>query len=130
MTYVAIVVIALLVLGIVAAAAHLLSHGSSTPVTIQPTCDSCDGSDSSCEQECMLKAAVKEVEYFDDEELDVFQGRAGDSYTDEETESFREVLYTMRPQEVPAWSRSLILRGITIPDQLRDELLMLVEEGR
>lgn len=130
MTYVVIAIVALAALGIVAAMAHLLSRGSEKPIDSRPTCDNCDGSDSRCEQECMLEAAVNEVEYFDDEELDSFQGRAGDSYTDEEAERFAEVLYTMQTHEVPAWSRSLVLRGINIPDQLRDELLILIEEGR
>ena len=31
----------------------------------------------------------------------------------------------MREDEVAAWSRSLVLRGINLPDQLRDELIML-----
>ena len=130
MTYVTIAIVALAALGIVAALAHLLSRGTEKPIDTRPTCDTCDGTDSRCEQECMLEAAVNEVEYFDDEELDAFRGRAGDSYTDEEAERFAEVLYTMQTHEVPAWNRSLILRGITIPDQLRDELLMLVEEGK
>ena len=130
MTYVIIAIVSLVALGIVAALAHLLSRGSETPIDTRPTCDTCDGTDSRCEQECMLEAAVKEVEYFDDEELDEFRGRAGDSYSDEEAERFAEVLYSMQTHEVPAWSRSLILRGIAIPDQLRDELMILIEEGR
>ena len=46
---------------------------------------------------------------------------------DEEAEQVEEVLTTLRPEEVPAWNRSLILRGISVPDQIKDELLMLLE---
>ena len=90
------------------------------------SCATCDGSSSKCEQECMMEASTKPIEYYDDEELDDFRGRPSDGYTDEEVEQFREVLYTMRQDEVAGWNRSLVLRGIEIPDQLKDELVMLI----
>ena len=77
----------------------------------------------------MMEAAVKDIVYFDDEELDAFAGRRSDNYSDEEAEQFAEVLYTMRPDEVPEWNRSLILRGINIPDQIKDEFLMLIDDA-
>lgn len=92
-------------------------------------CGSCDGSPATkCEQDCMLEAATKPIEYYDDEELDAYRGRSSAGYTDEEAEEFREVLYTMRPDEVPGWSRSLTLRGIEVPNQVKDELVMMIEE--
>ncbi len=71
----------------------------------------------------MMEAATKEIEYYDDEELDTFKGRQSDDYTDEEVEQFSEVLYTMKPEEVASWNRSLILRGINLPNQLKDEVI-------
>lgn len=97
-------------------------------VTTKPTCDTCNGEDSRCEQECMMEAATKPIEYYDDEELDRFALRPSDSYTDEEAEEFREVLYTMKPDDVKGWNRSLILRGISIPDQIKDEVVILLGE--
>lgn len=92
-------------------------------------CATCDGTPSEkCEQICMMEASIKEIEYFDDEELDVFNGRSSDNYTDEEASQFAYVLETMRPEEVKDWTRSLTLRGINIPDQVKDELLMLIDE--
>ena len=73
-----------------------------------------------------MVAATRDIEYFDDEELDVYKGRPSDSYTDEEAEQFREVMYTMQQSEVKDWNRSLILRGVAVPDQLKDELVMLL----
>lgn len=96
-------------------------------VTTKPTCDTCNGEDSRCEQECMMEAATKPIEYYDDEELDRFALRPSDSYTDEEAEVFREVLYTMKPDDVKGWNRSLILRGINVPNQIKDELTLMVE---
>ena len=74
-----------------------------------------------------MEAAVAEIEYFDDEELDRFRGRRADGYTDEEAGEFAEVMYTMRPEEVKDWLRSLRLRGVSLPDQLKDEAYMLAE---
>ena len=68
-----------------------------------------------------------EVEYYDDEELDRFRGRQSDQYTDKEAEEFAEVLYTMQPHEAKGWNRSLILRDINIPDQIKDELIAMIE---
>ena len=72
-------------------------------------------------------AATKDLEYYDDEELDRFRGRPSDCFTDEEAELFREILYSMPPGEAKGWNRSLILRGINVPDQIKDELLLMID---
>jgi hypothetical protein len=36
----------------------------------------------------------------------------------------------MKESEVPGWVRSLQLRGIEIPDDLKDEIVMIVSERR
>jgi hypothetical protein len=84
--------------------------------------------DPKCEQECMMEASTREIEYYEDEELDAFKGKASNDYTEKEVSQFSEVLYTMRPDEVKGWSRSLTLRGINLPDQLKDEVFMMIEE--
>ena len=83
--------------------------------------------DDKCEQVCMMEAATKEIEYYDDEELDRFCGRPSENYTEEEAEEFANVLYTMQPQEAKGWNRSLILRGINVPNQVKDELIAVIE---
>ena len=93
------------------------------------SCGTCVGLDQMCEQDCMMVASTKPIEYFEDEELDAFQGRPSDSYADEEVEQFAYVLHTMRPTEVKAWNRSLALRGISLPDALKDEVFMLMEDN-
>jgi hypothetical protein len=77
----------------------------------------------------MMEAATKEIEYFDDEELDAFKGKTSGDYSDEEAEQFSEIMYTMRPEEVKDWNRSLILRGINMPDQIKDEAIMLMHNA-
>lgn len=68
------------------------------------------------------------IEYYDDEELDRFSGRTPESYTAEETEEFRDVLMTLLPQDVAGWSKSITLRHIELPPEVKDELLMLLAE--
>lgn len=89
-------------------------------------CGTCGENSSACGHMCMLEAAVKDVEYYDDEELDAFIGRSSDTYDDDEAGQFRYVLYTMRQDEVAGWCRSLSLRGIAMPDQIKDEVALLL----
>ena len=122
----------LLILAIIAAiATKLTKKKDGEPDVVMPTsgdCSSCDGTDDKCEQVCMMEAATKDIEYYDDEELDRFRGRQSDQYTDEEVEEFATVLYTMQPKEVKAWNRSLILREINLPNQIKDELIAMIED--
>ncbi len=92
--------------------------------------EECCGQHQICEKESLLAAVSKGVEYYDDEDLDRFRGRASDDYTEEEIEEFREVMYTCQEDEVAGWSRSLQLRGIELPDDLKDELFLIVGERR
>jgi uncharacterized protein YcbK (DUF882 family) len=128
-----ILVIALIVLGIIAAILGLMSkHRDGVPEIVNAantSCATCDGTNSKCEQECLMEASTKEIEYFDDEELDAYKGKQANEYSDEEAEQFREVMYTMRQEEIKDWNRSLILRGINIPDQLKDEVIMLIGDN-
>lgn len=90
----------------------------------------CCGQHEVCEKESLLAAVSKKIEYYDDEELDRFRGRSSDGYNDEEVEEFREVMYTCKEDEVAGWSRSLQLRGVELPDELKDELFLIVGERR
>ena len=90
----------------------------------------CCGQHEVCEKESLLAALSKEIEYYNDEELDRFQGKESDAYPDEEEEEFRDVLYTMREDEVAGWVRSLQLRGVELPLGLRNEVIMIVGDLR
>lgn len=104
------------------------SKGTDDPIVVPASdCSSCDGTNVKCEQVCQMEAATKPAEYYDDEELDAFRGRRSDEYNDEEATMFAEVLETLRPDEVRPWSRSLIVRGINMPDQIKDEFIALAE---
>lgn len=73
------------------------------------------------------KTINQDIEYYEDEELDRFRGRT--TYTEEEVEEFREVLYTMRTDEVAGWLRSLELRQVNLPDELKDEAFLLIDNS-
>lgn len=90
----------------------------------------CCGQHEVCEKDSLLAAVSKKIEYYDDEELDQFIGREGNEYAEEETELFRDVLYTTKDDEVAGWVRSLQLRGIELPDDLKDEVFLIIGERR
>lgn len=90
----------------------------------------CCGQHETCEKESLLAAVSKQIEYYNDEELDRFRGTASDGYSLDEIDEFREILYTMRDDEVAGWIRSLQLRAVELPDELKDEVFMIVGERR
>ena len=89
----------------------------------------CCGQHLVCEKD-LLTPLDPEIVYYDDEELDRFIGRDPKSYTPEEEDEFREVLMTLRPEDVAGWARSITQRRLELPADVRDELLMLVNERR
>lgn len=99
------------------------------PAVKQPPQECC-GQHEVCEKESLLAAVSREIEYYEDEELDAFRGRAASAYSEAEVEQFREVLYTMREDDVAGWVRSLQLRGVELPDELKDEVFLIVGERR
>ena len=124
-------VLALFVLGLITAFASFLGRKKGeeeAPLIVNNSCSTCSGENDQCEQECMMEAATKDIEYYDDEELDRFRGRLSDGYTAEEAEEFAEVMLTMRPEEVKGWNRSLILRGINMPNQIKDDFIALADD--
>ncbi len=90
----------------------------------------CCGQHEVCEKDSLLAAVSRDIEYYDDEELDAYRGRSGNDYSDDEVEEFRYVLETMREDEVAGWIRSLTLRQVMLPKELKDEVLMIVGERR
>ena len=90
----------------------------------------CCGQHETCEKESLLAAVSRQIEYYNDEELDRFRGVSSDAYSAADVEEFREILYTMRDDEVAGWVRSLQLRAVELPDELKDEVFLIVGERR
>ena len=130
--FITIVITAILVLGCVAALAqwwHQRRHPEEKDVPqVNPFEMECCGQHEVCEKESLLAAISRDIVYYNDEELDSYRGRSSDDYTEDEAEEFREVLYTMRTDEVAGWVHSLELRQVPLPDELKDEVLLIVGE--
>ncbi len=91
--------------------------------------EGCCGQHEICEKDSLLLMKDK-IEYYDDEELDAYIGVASEAYSEEAISEFAEVFYTLKEAEVAGWTRSLQLRGIEIPEALKEEILMVVSERR
>lgn len=92
--------------------------------------EECCGQHATCERDSLLAAVSKDIIYYDDEELDEYKGKESDEYTEEEAEEFANIFYELKEVEVAGWVRSLQLRGVELPDQLKDEVLLVVRERR
>jgi hypothetical protein len=92
--------------------------------------EECCGMHITCERDSLLASVSDKIEYYDDEELDAFANRRADAYSDAEIEQFRDVLLTLQPDDIAGWARSIQLRNIELPTEVRDELLMIVAETR
>ena len=91
--------------------------------------EGCCGEHLVCERETLLQTNAK-VEYYDDEELDTLIGIPAEDYTEEQYQMIREVFNTLQAKDVPGWVRSIQLRNIQLPLDIREEALLIVVERR
>ena len=111
------------------------SEQSERPITNSETSDNrneddgCCGEHLVCERETRLQTNAQ-IEYFDDEELDVLIGIDAEDYTPEQYQMIREVFETLKASDVPGWVRSIQLRNIQLPLDIREEALLIVVERR
>jgi len=136
-----VLILSLIILGVIAAIAGSIRYArlhkkvergeldKMPEVKILTDCgaDTCAVEEGLCELDCILNSS-KDIEYYDDEELDRFKGKDSDTYSEEDEEEFRNIFETMRPNDVPGWVRSLQLREIALPDGLKDEVFLVYNE--
>jgi hypothetical protein len=84
----------------------------------------CCGAHEICDLD--LRKLREEIVYFDDEELDAYKLIEGDKYKEEEIDEFRDILYSLQPNEIREWINSLEIRKIALPEPLKQELLSLL----
>ena len=89
----------------------------------------CCGAHEVCERNSLLNSNF-EIIYYDDEELDELAGINPTAYTEEQQDRIAYVFYTLKESDVAGWLRSLQLRNILLPDEIREEALMIVRERR
>lgn len=131
MTAALIIASAIILAGLALYIHHRLTAGDEVTAPANAAADNeCCGQHAVCERDSLLAAVSQKIEYYDDEELDVFAGRDPESYTSAESEQFRDVLLTLLPDDIAGWARSVQLRGIALPVDVRDELIMMISEAR
>lgn len=91
--------------------------------------DGCCGEHLVCERETLLQTNA-EIVYYDDEELDALAGIAPEQYTPEQVDAIQHVFATLQERDVPGWCRSMQLRNIALPLDIREEALFIVRERR
>jgi hypothetical protein len=124
-------IISLIALGCIAAATGYVRHTGTPGAQETPEIpQACCGRHEICERDSLPAAAGKKIAYYDDEELDRFNGINADVYDNEAVNEFRDVLYTLREAEVAGWLRSLQLRGVELPDALKDEAFLIMGERK
>lgn len=89
----------------------------------------CCGEHLVCERETLLQTQA-EIVYYDDEELDVLAGIEAQNYTLEQAEQIREVFHSLKEYDVAGWVRSMQMRNIQLPMDVREEALLIVVERR
>lgn len=102
---------------------------SQEPIANSQRPEGCCGEHLVCERETLLQTNAR-IEYYDDEELDALSGISPEDYTSAQHDAIREVFDTLRESDVPGWCRSLQLRNITLPPDIREDALMIVRERR
>lgn len=89
----------------------------------------CCGQHLVCERETLLQANAH-IDYYDDEELDALADIAPEQYTESQYQMLREVFDSLSEKDVPGWCRSIQLRRIQLPQDIREEALLIVRERR
>lgn len=95
-----------------------------------PTEGGCCGMHMTCERDSLLAAVSPNIVYYDDEELDRYRGTEPTAYSVEAVEEFRDILITLKEDEVAGWVRSLQHRKIALPEELLPEVFLIVGETR
>ncbi|MBV5314472.1 MAG: hypothetical protein JZU47_14320 [Prolixibacteraceae bacterium] len=70
----------------------------------------------------------EQIIYFDDEELDVLRNVREDQLSAQQIDDIREVLYTLKTNEIGKWLTSLARRHIHLPTILQQEARQLMAE--
>lgn len=92
-----------------------------------PVSDCC-GAHEVCDFD-IIKTDETRIEYYDDEELDEYKNKKENEYTNSEVDQFREVLYTLKTEEIRYWLLSIERRKINLPSILMSEARNLMVEG-
>jgi paraquat-inducible protein B len=91
--------------------------------------EECCGAHEVCDKDTLLNPDCVIV-YYDDEELDELAEINPAHYTSSQKKEIAAVFYTLKESDVAGWLRSLQLRKIELPEDIKEEALMIVRERR
>lgn len=94
-----------------------------------PVPEECCGAHAVCESDSLMVSSDK-AEYYDDEDLDKLSGMKPECYNDTQIQQLEDVFYTLKEKDVAGWLRSLQIRNIQLPIELREQALLIVSERR
>lgn len=106
-----------------------ISSGVSDAAKPSARPEGCCGEHLVCEKETLLQTNAA-IEYYDDEELDALAGIDPADYSPDQIEAVRAVFTSLQESDVAGWCRSLQLRNIALPSDIREEALLIVRERR
>lgn len=128
-TIFAVVCVLVVLLSMVGVYVRKVNQATPEPEEKREIPQDCCGAHAVCERD-MLLSKTDEIIYFDDEELDELAGVNPDEMDENQRKMIADVFYTLREQDVAGWLRSLQLRAIELPQEIREEALFIVTERR
>lgn len=90
--------------------------------------NNCCGTHLICEK--ANRNVVHQIEYFDDEDLDILAFVDPQNYTNEQHDLIYNIFSTIPSTELEDWCRSLQMRNICLPPDLYDEVLLIIKDLR
>lgn len=89
----------------------------------------CCGAHTICKQDTLLSAS-NIITYYDDEELDEMANISPSNFTNEQLKLLSDVFFSLKESDTAGWLRSLQMRNIQLPSELREQALLIVSERR
>ncbi|PKQ63350.1 hypothetical protein [Labilibaculum manganireducens] len=87
--------------------------------------EECCGAHEICETD-LINRMSEEIIYYEDEELDAYKSFEENDFNDDQIDEFREVLYSLKENEMEGWLRSLELRKIELPSIIKSEVVFML----
>lgn len=99
------------------------------PEIAMPLNENCCGAHTICQHDTLLNSS-NNITHYDDFELDILADTAAENFTNEQHKLLLDVFFAIKENDMARWLRSLQLRNIQLPVELREQALMIVSERR
>ena len=94
-----------------------------------PIESNCCGAQSICQHDTLLNSSNK-IAHYNDFELDVLAEISPVDFSNEQLKLLLDVFFSIKENEMAGWLRSLQIRNIQLPVELREQALLIVSERR